>query len=180
MSAQRAAPAQRPSSEPGRLAVPRMTAASEHTEVELTWIEGRVEQWIRFGRGAAGRVVDRRTRIASFLPGAVFGFVRWTSNDFGTVHSSIAVIAAVDPRAPYSTYPFVRPGGDLLLRIDGWPKVQRVLEAIDAMEGAGIDPCDTAPDHWRHIGSQLAAGLPFRPYGPDRHVAWLRRKAIEA
>ncbi|WP_422062389.1 DUF2840 domain-containing protein [Sphingopyxis sp.] len=157
-----------------------MSTASGHTEVELTWLEGRIEQWIRFGRVAADRVVNRRTRIATFRPGAVFGLVRWTSNDFGTVHSSIAVLAAVDPGAPYSTHPFVRPGGDLLLRIDGWPKVQRALEAIDAIEGTGIDPCDVAPDHWRHVGSQLAAGLPFRPYGPDRHAAWLRRRALES
>lgn len=158
----------------------RSVAASGLTDVELTWIEGRLEHWIRFGRIAANRIVDRRTRVASFRPGAIFGFVRWSSNDFGTIHSSIAVVAAAAPPTPYSTYPFVRPGGDLLLRADGWPKVQRVLGAIDAIEAAGIDACDVAPDHWRHIGSQLAAGLPFRPYGPDRHAAWLRRRAMEA
>jgi len=156
----------------------KTSVASGLTDVELTWIEGRIEQWIRFGRIAADRIVNRRTRIASFRPGAVFGFVRWSSNDFGTIHSSIAIVTAVDHRAPYSTYPFVRPGGDLLLRIEGWPKVQRVLEAIDAIEQAGIDVCDVAPDHWRHIGSQHAAGLPFRPYGPDRHAAWLRRREL--
>lgn len=154
--------------------------ASGLTDVELTWIERRLEQWIRFGRVAADRIVDRRTRIVSFRPGAIFAFVRWSSNDFGTVHSSIAILAAAAPRSPYSTYPFVRPGGELLLRIDGWPKVEKVLKAIDAVEAGGVDPCDVAPDHWRHIGSQLAAGLPFRPYGLDRHDAWLRRRAIES
>ncbi|WP_447763364.1 DUF2840 domain-containing protein [Sphingopyxis panaciterrae] len=156
------------------------STAGRLTDVELTWIEERLEQWIRFGRVAADRVVDRRTRITSFRPGAVFAFVRWTSNDFGTIHSSIAIVAAAQPGSPYSTYPFIRPGGELLLRIDGWPKVEQVLKAVDAIEAAGVDPCDVAPDHWRHIGSQLSAGLPFRPYGSDRHDAWLRRKAIGA
>lgn len=154
--------------------------ASGLTDVELTWIEQRLEHWIRFGRVAADRVIDRRTRIYSFRPGAIFAFVRWTSNDFGTIHSSIAIVAAATPGAPYSTYPCIRPGGELLLRIDGWPRVEQVLKAIDAIEAGGVDPCDVAPEHWRHIGSQLAAGLPFRPYGPDRHAAWLRRKAIGA
>lgn len=154
------------------------SAAVGLTDVELTWIAGRLEQWLRFGRVAADRIVDRRTRISSFRPGAVFALVRWTSNDFGTVHSSIAIVAAVAPGSPYATHPFIQPGGELLLRLDGWPKVEKVLKAIDAIELAGVDPCDVAPDHWRHIGSQLAAGLPFRPYGPDRHAAWLRRKAI--
>lgn len=155
------------------------STASGLTDVELTWIEQRLEQWIRFGRVAAEHIVNRRTRVISFRPGATFAFVRWTSNDFGTIHSSIAIVTAVVAGSPYSTYPYVRPGGELLLRIHGWPKVEQVLKAIDAIEASGVDPCDVAPDHWRHIGSQLAAGLPFRPYGPDRHAAWLRRKAIE-
>jgi len=153
-------------------------SASGLTDVELTWIEKRLEQWIRFGRVAATRIVNRRTRVQSFRPGAVFAFVRWSSNDYGTVHSSIAIIAAVTPDAGYATYPFVSPGGDLLLRTDGWPKVKLVLEAIDAIEVAGIDPCDAAPDHWRHVGNHVAAGLPFRPYGRERHEAWLKRKAL--
>lgn len=149
------------------------------TEVELTWIEGRLEQWIRFGRIASERILTRSTKIVAFRAGATFALVRWTSNDYGTVHSSIAIATAVAADAPYSTLPFVRPGADLLVRIDGWPKVQKVLQAIDAVEATGIEPCDAAPDHWRHVGNRLAAGMPFRPYGPDRHAAWLRRRAIE-
>jgi hypothetical protein len=150
------------------------------TEVELTWIEGRHEQWIRFGRVAAERILSRSTRVMAFRPGAVFGFVRWMSNDFGTIHSTIAIAVAMTPGEPFSTLPFVRPGAEILARIDGWPKVQQALAAIDAVEAAGIEACDAAPDHWRHVGNRLAAGLPFRPYGIDRHTAWLRRRAIEA
>src|SRR3546814_13529967 len=110
-----------------------------------------------------------RFRSIAFRPGATFAFVRWTSNDYGTVHSSIAIATAVAADAPYATLAFVRPGADLLLRIDGWPKVKQVLLAIDAVEATGIEACDAAPDHWRHVGNRLAAGMPFRPSGPDRH-----------
>lgn len=150
------------------------------TEVEMTWIEGRYEQWIRFGRVAAERILNRRTRVAGFLPGAVFAFVRWTSNDFGTIHSTIAIASAVAPGEPYATLPFVRPGAEILARIDGCPRVQKALEAIDAVEAIGIDACDAAPDHWRHVGNRVAAGLPFWPYSLERHTAWLRRRAVEA
>src|SRR3546814_3903806 len=78
------------------------------TEVELTWIEGRLEQWIRFGRVAAERILSRSTKVAAFRPGATFAFVRWTSNDYGTVHSSIAIMTAVEPGSPFATLPFVR------------------------------------------------------------------------
>ena len=89
------------------------------TRVELTWLEKRIEQWIRFGRIAEETIVDRRRRVVSFAPGAVFAFVRWAANDFGTIVSRIDIARSVTPGEPYSTLPFVRPGGQILLRIDG-------------------------------------------------------------
>jgi len=162
------------------LAPPSTPPRDAFTEVELTWIEGRHEQWIRFGGVAAERILSRQTRIVCFRPGAVFAFVRLTSNDFGTIHSNIAVAQAVAPGEPHSTLPFVRPGAEILARIEGWPTVQKALAAIDAAEAVGIDGCDAAPDHWRHVGNRIAAGLPFRPYSLERHTAWLRRRAIES
>src|SRR3546814_2734694 len=116
----------------------------------------------------------------AFRPGAVFGFVRWTSNDFGTIHSTIAIAIAMTPGEQFSTLPFVRPGAEILARLDGWPKVQQALAAIDAVEAAGIEACDASPDHWRHVGNRLAAGLPFRPSGLDRPPAWPRRRAHQS
>ena len=110
-----------------------LASRSRLTEVELTWIEKKLEHWIRFGRVAQDRILTRRTRVVGFRPGAVFAFVRWASNDFGTIVSRIDVVRAVTPGEPYTTLPFVRPGGDILLRIEGWPKVQQVLAAIDAI-----------------------------------------------
>jgi hypothetical protein len=150
------------------------------TDVELTWIEKTFEHWIRFGRVAQDRIVSRRTRVVSFRPGAVFGFVRWASNDFGTVVSRIDVVRAASPGEPYATLPFVTPGGEILLHIAGWPRVERVLQAIDMVEAAGIDPCDAAPDHWRHVHNRLVAGLQPRPYTIQRHRAWLRRLEIQS
>ena len=114
-----------------------------------------------------------------FRPGATFAYLRWSSNDFGTIHSSIQIVTAVAVGEPYTALPFIRPGGEILLHIESWPKVSRVLEAVDAVEAAGVDPCDASPDHWRHVADRLAAGMPFRPYSAERHAAWLRRRAIE-
>ncbi|MCB2080214.1 MAG: DUF2840 domain-containing protein, partial [Novosphingobium sp.] len=95
------------------------------THVELTWIEKRIEHWIRFGRIANDRIIDRRRRIVSFRPGAIFAFVRWAANDYGTIMSRIDVVRAVAANEPFTTLPFVRPGGEILLSIQGWPKVVR-------------------------------------------------------
>ncbi|MGD9812459.1 MAG: DUF2840 domain-containing protein [Sphingobium sp.] len=149
------------------------------THVELTWIEKKLEHWIRFGRLAEDRILTRRTRVVGFRPGAIFAFVRWASNDFGTVLSRIDVVRAVAANEPYTTLPFVRPGGDILLKMEGWPNVAKVLTAIDAVEAAGVDPCEAAPDHWRHVQDRIATGQQPRLYTPERHGAWLKRREIE-
>jgi hypothetical protein len=151
---------------------------AELTYVELTWLEKRIEHWIRFGRIVSEKVLDRHRRVVSFAPGSVFALVRWASNDFGTVISRIDIVRAVGPGEAFSTLPFVRPGGDILVRISGWPKVERVLQVIDAMEAVGIDPIDAAPDHWQHVHNRLTASEEPRPYTRTHHSAWiLRRRA---
>lgn len=157
-----------------------MTTATTETltHVDLIWIEKRVQRWIRFGRVASGQSIDRHRSIAAFAPGGVFAFVRWASNDFGTVVSRIDILRAVPPGEPCSTIGFVRPGGESLLRVYGWPKVERVLQAIDAVEALGIDPADVAPDHWRHIHNRLTAGATPHAYTRERHAAWLKRQRI--
>jgi hypothetical protein len=147
------------------------------THVELTWLEKRIEHWIRFGRIAEEQVLNRRARIVSFAPGSVFAFVRWASNDFGTIISRIDIVRAVALGEPYSTLPFVRPGGEILLRVVGWLNVSRVLQAIDQVEAIDVDPADAAPDHWRHIHNRLNAREEPRPYAIARHNAWLLRRS---
>ena len=159
-----------------------MPSALSHdrmTRVELTWIEKKIEYWIRFGREAHEQILDRRRRVVSFRPDTVFAFVRWAANDFGTIVSRIDVVRAVAANEAYTTLPFVRPGGDILLKIEGWPKVSQVLAAIDATEAAGVDPCDAAPDHWRHVHNRITAGHQPRLYTIERHRAWLKRREIE-
>ncbi|WP_323993261.1 DUF2840 domain-containing protein [Nguyenibacter sp. L1] len=146
------------------------------TTVELTWIEKRIEHWVRFGHPAEDRILDRRRRLMSFAPDSVFAFIRWAANDFGTVVSCIDIVRAVGAQEACQTVPFVRPGGESLLRQSGWPKVRRVLEAIDGVEALGIDPAIACPDHWRHLHHRLTARQEPRPYTPERHSAWLRRR----
>lgn len=149
------------------------------TLVELTWIERKIEHRIRFGRWTYEQVLDRRRRVVGFPPGTMFGFVRWASNGFGTIISRIDIVRAVGAGAPVQTLPFVRPGGDILLKVDSWPKVERVLQAIDAIEGLGIDPAEVSPEHWRHVHNRLTTGEAPRRYSAAQHKAFLLRRRIE-
>ncbi len=119
------------------------------------------------------------TTYAVTMGVAIAAFVRWASNDFGTIISRIDIVRAVAPGEAYQTLPFVRPGGEILLKIEGWPKVERVLRHIDAVEALGIDAWDVAPDHWRHVGNRIGAGHQPRAYSTERHQAWLKRREIE-
>jgi len=121
------------------------------THVELTWTEKKIEYWIRFGREAHEQILDRRRRVVSFRPNTVFAFVRWAANDFGTTISRIDIVRAVQPGERYQTLPFVRPGGEILLKIDGWPKVEDVLRHVDAIEAIGIEADAVSPEHWQHV-----------------------------
>ena len=91
---------------------------------------------------------------------------------------AIDIVRSVAPGEAYQTLPFVRPGGEILLRISGWPKVERVFAAVDAVEALGIDPADAAPEHWRHVHNRLGAGYEPRPYSRDQHRAWLLRRVL--
>lgn len=150
------------------------------THVMLTWREGIREDWLRFGKPVAERIVDRRVRIESYAPGQVFALVRWASNDYGTRRSVLTIVRAVGLGEAYSTLPQVDPGGEILLSVRGWPKVRAVFGLIDGIEQGEVDPCDVAPDHWRHMHNRLAAGMPPRPYGWHRHRAWLQRNRLQS
>lgn len=149
------------------------------TLVELTWVERLIEHRIRFGHWTYEQILDRRRRIVGFAPNSMFAFVRWASNGFGTIISRIDIVRAVGAGEPFQTLPFVRPGGDILLKIDGWPKVERVLQAIDAIEALGIDPAEASPEHWRHVHNRLTAGEAPRRYTAAQHKAFLLRRRIE-
>jgi len=148
------------------------------THVELIWIEQKIEHWLRFGRPVEKTILDRQRSVSNFKPGSIFGFVRWASNDYGTVSSRVDIVRTVSPGERFQTLPFVRPGGEILLRVDNWPTVERVLQVIDAIEALRINPTDVAPDYWRHLHNRLAAGHEPRRYTLEQHLAWAKRRGV--
>ena len=128
------------------IAGPSMSGAgSDLTHVELVWVEKRIQHWIRFGRTAEEQMLDHQWRPVSFTPGSIFAFVPWTANDYGTVISNIDILRAIGTGERYATVPHVRPA-ESLLRLSGWPKVEKALQTIHAVKAMGIDPTDVAPD----------------------------------
>lgn len=165
----------RPRSHPRQM-TPTARQNDTLTHVELVWAEKKLENWISFGCVAEERLIDRSRRVVSFAPESLVAFVRWASNDYGTILSRIDILRAVRPTETYQTLPFVRPGDEVLLTVEGWPKVKRLLQIIDVIEALDIDRVDVAPDHWRHVQNRLAARYEPRTYTRARHCAWLKRR----
>ena len=153
---------------------------SARTTIELTWIEGRTERWLRFGRIVQETIKSRSVSVVGVDPGSIFAFVRWAAYDYGTVESRVDILQAVRPGERYSTVPFVTPGGTSLLRLSGWPKVEAVLHCIDQIDAEKIAPEEVCPDHWRHVHNRLSCNLEPRRYTQFRHDAWLKRRALAA
>src|SRR5207253_4965696 len=110
------------------------------THIELIWHEQQIEHWIRFGRDVAEKILDRRRRILSFAPDSIVAYVRWASGDFGTNVSRIDILRTVRRGEALSTVPYVRPGGEILLRVTGW---------AEGRAGATRDRCRRADRHPR-------------------------------
>ena len=115
---------------------------SARTRVELTWIKGRIERWLRFGRAVDDRFISSSDRVVWVEPGSVFAFIRWAANAYGTTRSRIDILRAPVPGERFMSVPLVTPGGVSLLRLSGWPKVEAALNAIAQVEAVGITPED--------------------------------------
>ena len=155
-----------------------MIAQQPLTSVGLVFYRDRVEHWLRFGRDAGERILDRRRRLIFVAPGAVFAFVRWQPNGFGTVVSRVDILRACAAGECCATVPGVRPGGEILLRLAGWARVQRVFGLIDAVEQGGVEAADVAPTYWQHVHNRFLCGEHPRPYSRDQHHAWLLRRGV--
>ena len=139
----------------------------------------RLRVRLRFG---APLLIVRRDdwrRVALFAPGAVCCRLSWVANAYGTVAWTVIVMQAAMPFDAAQRIAGVAPGACLLLCTDGKPRVKTVLALIDAIEAAGIAPVVVSPDYWRTVANRLAARLPPPAYTPERHAAWLARRALQ-
>ena len=152
------------------------------TQVELTWIKDRIENRICFGHVVDETVLDGTRRIVSIAPASIFGFVRCARDPHGVSVSRIDILRAVTPGQGYSTVPYVRPGGEILLHLASQSKVESALKAIEAVRKLGIDPADTEPEYWRMVHNRLTVTPPDKVhiYTLSQHNMWLRRRNVSA
>lgn len=148
------------------------------TRVALACVAPFFKLYLRFGEPARMRRLDRCWRCAVFLPGAVFGRVRWQANDYGTVRWQLMVMQACTRLNGAQRIAGVQPGAHLLLHAEGERQVRAVLERIDAIEALGFTPAGVSPTYWRALANRLAVRAPLPEYSAARHAAWLAREGL--
>lgn len=134
------------------------------TRATVLFVDGKVNDRVRFGRPATERIFDRRCRVELFAPASVFGYVQWRANRFGTELWRFWVLRAGAPGERLETVPGVAPGAHILLSLAGEARVTRALELIDAIEAQGLDPTTVPESYWRTAQNRLAAGTACRVY----------------
>lgn len=148
------------------------------TRVEIVFYPEHVNHWLRFGVPDEQHDLDRRRSIALFLPGRVFGYVRWRANEYGTRDWRFSVIKSAEPSRFLSRVEGVYPGGEVLLLAVGNTKVKRILAVVDVLEEAGFEPAGVSPDYYRHVHNRITAGQPIRSYTDQQHTAHLVARQV--
>jgi hypothetical protein len=107
----------------------------------------------RFGRPAERRAYSQR-HMFSFSPGSVFALIRCGVERL--ILTPIDILRVVGAVRACSTVPHVPPRDESSLYLSGRPKVEKVLQAIDAVEA-------------RHrSGGRRVRSLATRPHRPVR------------
>ena len=64
------------------------------TLVQLHFVKGLINHRLRFGVAKTVTKLDKYRSIAVFQQGAVFGYIRWRANEFGTQDWRVYVLKA--------------------------------------------------------------------------------------
>ena len=145
-------------------------------------------EWVRFAANFAGERVLKRTAAQTIMQTILD--TRQDNEEEGSLFNRGTQVKMFEDREEYMIASVAR-------RLQGKSKEMSAFEAFNSVQDhvlhaasahidrivfesfvAGIDACDTAPDHWRHVAHWMNAGEAPRPYTAERHQAWLRRREI--
>lgn len=150
------------------------------TRVELAFYPEHLNYWLRFGKPVDRIELDKRRSLAVFEPSQVFGYVRWSANEFGTQEWRLTILEAQEPHIMLSRVPGVSPGVDVLLLVKGKGPVKRCLKVLDKLEADGFALEDVSPNYYRHMHVRLSANRKIRSYSDDQHKAHLAAKQVRS
>ena len=139
------------------------------TAVYIRYRKSRINHRLRFGEPHSEIRLGWSSRLASFKPNDVFGYIRWSANEFGTQDWRLFVCKAGGLHSQnvglgdgntghhnrLTRIPGVMPGAHLLLKTQGRARVKRALSYIDRLEKEPGDLSLITESYWRHLHNRL-------------------------
>ena len=138
----------------------------KHTCVYLHFVQNRISHRLRFGIPQKMVALDKRRKIACFVPGQIIGYSRWSGDKYGTQDWRFYVIRT-GPTSPLSLIPGVKPAAQILLSVTGKAAVKRALKAIDFIEKQIANGLEAVPaSYWLGVSNALMTkhSLPNLPH----------------
>ena len=149
------------------------------TYVDLISQVDAIEHQLRFGEVFfVETVFNRQRRMVSFKADAIFCLMQKISKNSEAMVSRLDIVRAIRPGEAYQTLAFVRPGGELLLSVEGSSRATLVLQYLVSIEALAIPLADVAPEYWRHVHNRIAANMKPRLYSRIQHKAWVLRRGV--
>lgn len=150
------------------------------TRVHLHYGRDSFNYYIRFGAPKYRDEFTGREAYEYYPTGAIFGYIRWETNEYGTESWRFFVLRGGDLSTTLYNIPGITPGADMLLDVSGRTRVHRLFTVIDHIEQVKIDLADVADWYWIHTSARINAALDPLPYTPDQHRSWLLERKVRA
>jgi len=126
-----------------------------NTLVQLHFVRGLINHRLRFGTPSQTRRLDKYRSLAVFPIGSVFGYIRWSANEFGTKDWRLYVLQT-QTDGPLSNVVGVTPAVKTLLYMQGTAAVKRGLCVLDKVERSASNGLGGVPvSYWRCLNNAL-------------------------
>jgi len=129
--------------------------AVTYITVQLHFVRGVINHRLRFGRPAAKAKLDKYRSLAMFPDGAIFGYIRWKANEYGTRDWRVYILKC-QSKGLVSEVIGVRPAVKILMSVQGKLAVKRCLKALDILErqvGGNLE--DVPESYWAGFNNAL-------------------------
>ena len=139
------------------------------TAVYIRYRKNRINHRLRFGTPVLETRLGWHSRLASFKSGQIFGYIRWSANEYGTQVWRLFICRAggtlhhniglkdwnTGHHNRLTRIPGVMPGAHILLKTQGATRVKRALKMIDQLETETGDLNLVTQSYWRHLHNRL-------------------------
>jgi len=139
-----------------------MPSTSNFTSVQCQYVKDKINHRLRMGEPDNVLKLDSYRSLAFFKPNKIFGYIRWSANQYGTQDWRFHILKS--SRGGYLTRILgVSPAVKVLSSAHGSVEVKRALSLLDRLEAETKNSLEIIPEsYWRQFQSCLILKAPLR------------------